>query len=90
MSTKKTKSAAKKPATKKAAKVTTPAVPRVNKNGITQPGEGTACRAIWDLLDKLKADGKEITFEVLRAGIDAKVADATLRTQRQRWNTFHG
>jgi hypothetical protein len=66
---------------------TTPAVaaPEDQRNGIRRPGAGTACRAIWDLLDLLKADGKELTFAALRAGIDPKVADATLRTQKQRW-----
>lgn len=73
----------KKPAKVKAA---APAkIERVVKNGVTQPGEGTACRAIWDLCDKL---GKDITFEALREGIDSKIADATIRTQRQRHKTF--
>ena len=62
--------------------------PKDQRNGITRPGTGTACRAIWDLLDQLKADGKEFTFATLRAGIDSKVADATLRTQKQRWTKF--
>lgn len=65
-----------------------PIAPKDQRNGITRPGAGTACRAIWDLLDQLKADGKELTFATLRAGIDPKVADATLRTQRQRWNHY--
>lgn len=65
-----------------------PVAPKDQRNGITRPGVGTACRAIWDLLDQLKADGKELTFATLRAGIDPKVADATVRTQRQRWNHY--
>jgi hypothetical protein len=90
MSKAKTKST--KPKAAKAVKVAkvnaeAPAkIERVVKNGITQPGEGTACRAIWDLCDKL---GKDITFEALRAGIDSKVADATIRTQRQRHKQFN-
>jgi hypothetical protein len=89
------KPAAKKPVAKHAKQAvvmpdSTPAVaaPKDQRNGITRPGAGTACRAIWDLLDQLKADGKELTFATLRAGIDPKVADATLRTQRQRWNHY--
>jgi hypothetical protein len=60
-------------------------VERIARNGITQPGEGTACRAIWDACDK---QGKQATFESLRAVIDSKVADATIRTQRQRWKSY--
>lgn len=98
--TTKTKKPAAKPAAKKSVAkpakqaVVTPdtkpavAAPKDQRNGITRPGTGTACRAIWDLLDKLKADGEEITFATLRAGIDLKVADATVRTQRQRWNHY--
>lgn len=66
-----------------------PVTPAENKNGIPRPREGTACRAIWDLLDAMKAEGKEITYEALRLGVDTKTADATIRTQRQRWRTFN-
>jgi hypothetical protein len=76
-----------KPSQPKAAKVA-PAE-KVARNGITQPGEGTACRAIWDTLDSLKAKDSEITFEALRAAVDSKTADATIRTQRQRWKQHH-
>ena len=91
MSSKKTKSAAKPKATKvaKPAKVKAekPAkVERVVKNGVTQPGEGTMCRAVWDACDKL---GKDVTFEALRELVDNNVADATIRTQRQRHKVFN-
>jgi hypothetical protein len=79
-----------KPAKVKAVKAEAPAkVAHEQRNGVTQPGAGTACRAIWDALDALKAQDKEITFDVLRAAVDSKVADATVRTQRQRWKTFN-
>jgi hypothetical protein len=74
---------AKKVAAKPKAEVTTP---RKQRNSISRPGEGTACRAIWDACDSLKAESKDISFDVLRAAIDSKVADATIKTQRQRWN----
>jgi hypothetical protein len=45
------------------------------------PGEGAACRAIWDILDSLKAKDSEITFEVLGSAVDTKTADATIRTR---------
>ena len=66
-----------------------PSAATENKNGIPRPREGTACRAIWDTLDALKADGKELTFEALRLAVDTKTADATIRTQRQRWRQYH-
>jgi hypothetical protein len=71
---------------KKPAKVKAVKIERVVKNGVTQPGDGTACRAIWNLCDKL---GKDITYEALREGIDSKIADATIRTQRQRHKVFN-
>jgi hypothetical protein len=86
MSSKKTKST--KPSKRKTAKADEPAA-KVARNGITQPGEGTACRAIWDALDALTAKGAELTFEVLRETVDSQTADATIRTQRQRWKQHH-
>jgi hypothetical protein len=81
----------KAPKAKKVAEivVTAPA-PRDHKNGIPKPGVGTKCADIWTHLDALKAAGKEITFEEMRATIDSSTADATLRTQRQRWVKFNG
>ena len=90
-SKKKCTSAAAKAKAAKTEKANSPAadapamVERTLKNGITQPGAGTACRAIWDACDK---QGKEATFESVRTVIDRNVADATIRTQRQRWKTY--
>ncbi len=65
-----------------------PAAPKNQRNGITRPGPGK-CLDVWTHLDALKAAGKEITFEELRKTIDPSTADATLRTQRQRWKTYN-
>jgi hypothetical protein len=63
---------------------------RIRKNGITQPAEGTSCRAVWDAIDNLIAQGKKITLEAVRELAGDKMADATIRTQRQRHKTYHG
>jgi len=78
--------------TPKAAKSAKPAKPatREHRNGVPRPGEGTMCAKVWDALDKLKADGKELTFEAVRELAGKTMADATVRTQRQRWNVFNG
>jgi hypothetical protein len=73
---------------KPADEIKTPRAPRDQRNGITRPTEGK-CRAVWDALDALKADGKELTFEALRLAVDRKIADATTRTQRQRWKQYN-
>lgn len=64
-----------------------PRAPRDQRNGITRPAAGK-CREVWDTLDALKAEGRELTFEVLRAAVDSKIADATIRTQRHRWKQY--
>jgi len=63
---------------------------RPSKNGITQPAEGTSCRAVWDAIDKLLAQDRKITLESVRELAGDKMADATIRTQRQRHKTYHG
>lgn len=81
-----------KPAVKKAdakAVVNAPAEARVQKNGITRPADGTLCAKVWDALDKLKAGGKDLTFDAVRELAGKEMADATIRTQRQRWNKFN-
>lgn len=60
------------------------------QNGIAQPGEGTLCRKVWAALDKLRAEGKDATFEAVRELAGSDMADATIRTQRQRWREFNG
>ena len=69
---------------------TTPAPRRISSNGVTQPAEGTSCRAVWDAIDKLLAQDKKITLEAVRELAGDKMADATIRTQRQRHKTYHG
>lgn len=63
---------------------------RISKNGVSQPAEGTSCRAVWDAIDKLLAQDKKITLEAVRELAGDKMADATIRTQRQRHKTYHG
>jgi hypothetical protein len=65
-----------------------PAAPKDQRNGITRPGKGK-CLDVWITLDSMKAQGVEITFALLRAAIPEHIADATLRTQRQRWKTYN-
>jgi hypothetical protein len=60
------------------------------QNGITRPGEGTLCAKVWAALDKLRAKGDDTSFDAVRALAGKEMADATIRTQRQRWNAFHG
>jgi hypothetical protein len=57
-----------------------PRVPRDQRNGITRPAEGK-CRAVWNVLDGLSSEGREITFKELRGLVGSEVADATVRTQ---------
>lgn len=73
-----------------AAPAKTPAPKRISKNGVSQPAEGTSCRAVWDAIDKLLAQDKKITLEAVRELAGDKMADATIRTQRQRHKTYHG
>ena len=73
-----------------AAPAKSPAPKRPNQNGISQPAEGTSCRAVWDAIDKLIAQDKKITLEAVRELAGDKMADATIRTQRQRHKTYHG
>ena len=98
------KKPAAKPAAQKSAKpavvstipaTESPAAPtaapkRQNQNGISQPAEGTSCRAVWDAIDTLIKQDKKITLAALRELAGNKMADATIRTQRQRHKTFHG
>jgi len=81
-----TKKPAAKPAGKKEA-----VVKREQRNGVTLPAEGSLCRKVFDDLDKLAAKGEDATFTTAKELLkDEKMADATIRTQTQRWRTFHG
>jgi hypothetical protein len=81
------KAAKVKPA--KVAKAAPEKVAREQRNGVTRPGAETLCGKVWSALDALKAKDAEITFEALREVVDNNCADATIKTQRQRWKTFH-
>jgi hypothetical protein len=88
----KSKAPAKKPAAKKAAPVVITTTSKLEvRNGVTQPGEGSMCRKVWDTLDKLRAKGEDTTFTTAREVLkNEKMADATVRTQAQRWREFNG
>ena len=60
------------------------------QNGITIPREGSLCRRVWDVLDALRAKSQETTFDAVRELAGSEMADATIRTQRQRWREFNG
>jgi hypothetical protein len=63
--------------------------PREKRNGVTRPRPGK-CGDVWEVCDEMLAAGKEVSFEVIRAELPASIADATIKTQRQRHRTFHG
>jgi hypothetical protein len=79
-------------ATKPAAKqvVKAQVIAREQHNGVTRPGAETLCGRVWAALDKLRAKGEDATFGNVRLLSGKEMADATIRTQRQRWNEFHG
>lgn len=94
MSTK-SKTPAKKSAAKSVAKpaekqAQAPTATKDQQNGITRPSEGTLCAKVWSALDKLRAKDEDTTFDAVRALAGKDMADATIRTQRQRWNEYHG
>lgn len=62
---------------------------REKLNGVTRPRKGK-CGDVWEVCDELLAAGKEVSFETIRAKLPASIADATIKTQRQRYRTFHG
>lgn len=97
MSKAKTKKPTKPKAVKKPTKVEAPAAKvfeHAQRNGVTRPAPGTVCDLVWCALDQLKAAGTDVTFEAISQLVDdtrgkRACAEATIRTQRQRWNTFN-
>jgi hypothetical protein len=67
-----------------------PSQGRDQQNGVNRPGDGTLCAKVWEALDRLTKTGKDITFEAVRELAGKEMADATIRTQRQRHREFHG
>lgn len=90
--------AAPAPKVEKAAKA--PKEPKVPKekapadrvNGQTRPKEGGKTRSVWDLADKLSANGtKDIKRADVMAQADALgVTAATCATQYGRWRRYRG
>ena len=74
-----------KPATAKSAG-RPPAADRIEKNGVTQPKEGTDCRKVWDIATKIGPD----RAAVIEAAAKANINPATASTQFARWRQFNG
>lgn len=82
--------AAKAPKEPKAPKEVKPAA--VEQNGVTQPADGTATRAVWTIADKLSAaaGAPAKRGDVLKAAEAAGLNPATAATQFGRWCKFNG
>jgi len=74
----------------KGAKPAAAKTPREQKYGVTRSGEGTMYAKVWLSVDGLKTGGKKLTFEDVRELAGKEMANAAIRTQRQRWNVFNG
>lgn len=62
----------------------------VEQNGIKQPKADSLCGRVWKALDDLRAAGADPTAKNAAAAFDGvAIAAATIRTQTQRWKTFH-
>lgn len=62
------------------------------QNGVSQPGEGTQTRSVWDMADKISKDkGSPATRkEVVDAAAAAGVNSSTATTQFGKWCKFNG
>jgi hypothetical protein len=65
-----------------------PAPKAEQRNGIAKPMRGLTLD-VWNACDALKTEGKETTLEALTEKLPAYNV-STIRTQRQRWKTYHG
>lgn len=66
------------------------AVAAVIENGIRRPGASTLCGRVWQALDDLRTAGVDPTAKNAKAAFDGvDIADATIRTQTQRWKKFN-
>ena len=62
----------------------------VEQNGIKRPAADSLCGRVWQALDDLRAAGADPTAKNAAAAFDGvAIAAATIRTQTQRWKTFH-
>ena len=88
--------AAAKEAEKEAAKLAKEAAKVTEKmpeqNGIRRPKAGTACAAIWDILDAVSTEiaAPASIGALTKQGTPMGLNDATMKTQYARWRKFHG
>jgi hypothetical protein len=78
-----------KPKAKKVAVKST--VAREEAHGIVKPRDGGVCRAVWDALDSIRADGTAPTSKEVRALAEKKewnLNNASI--ELSRWRRFHG
>lgn len=74
----------------------TPAAPKavvttVEQNGIKRPAPETLCGRVFQVLDDLRAAGVDPTAKNAKAAFEGvAIAQATIRTQTQRWRKFNG
>ena len=62
-----------------------------NQHGIKRPSQGTKCRAVWDAMDKLLAQGETPTSKLMRQlalVVDWNPNNAT--AELSSWRKFHG
>lgn len=81
------KSEAAAPATEKPAKA-----PKIEQNGVSRPGAGTATARIWEIADAQSAAKNAPTSraEVLKAAEAEGINVTTAATQFGRWCKFNG
>lgn len=65
---------------------------KVQRNGVTRPGENTLCGKIWAAADELSAASKSVaSIAALKDHAATKgVNDHTIKTQYARWRLFNG
>lgn len=64
---------------------------REERNGVKKPSSGGKCRAVWDALDALVAEGKPATAKAIREHATAQgwnVNNASI--EFYQWNKFNG
>lgn len=66
--------------------------PKIEQNGISRPGAGTATGKVWEIADSIsQATGKPASRKsVLEDAQAAGINPATAATQYGRWRKFHG
>lgn len=62
------------------------------KNGITQPKEGTKTRKVWDIAEKMteKTGSTAVRADVIEAAVKVGIDQGTAATQYGYWRQYHG